>query len=180
MIDLDEYIVTIGRNTPTLNFERLRRAGVSGVIVEAGCLFTASHTKQKYKNPKLDSQIARCNEYNMPYGLYTEVKSRSVSEANEEIQGLTMQIRKYPPLLGVWLKLGFTKSVTTNNSILDTYYHALYKLGLKDRMGIYATRAQMQKITWDNYFNSWYLWLIDHVDSTSEMTAQVTPAFFKL
>ena len=175
---LSSYIVTVDRNTVNTNYNALKNIGMVGIMIEAGRLYSSSHTQLNYRNPKLDDQARAASKFNVPFALYSEVRAQSIDEAKKELYELSFCIKKYPPLLGVWLKLFLTKAKSINNSILDTYYNELVKLGLKDRIGLYVTESQLNQIDWTKYQNKWYLWLNRHVKSLDEINQLLTPEFF--
>lgn len=176
--DLKPYMITIDRKTSKLDYTKLKESGVVGAIVEAGCLYDVSHMERNYRNPKLDSQLKGLASNGIPFGLYTTVCARSVEEAEKEMTGLRFCIYQYPPVLGVWLKLNLVKSNLINNKIIDTYYEALVKLGLQDRVGIYATKEQLDKIDWQGYSDKFYLWWDNHVQDLQVISGLLTPSMF--
>ena len=181
MIDtskLNKYIISIDRYTKYVDYAQLKSIGVSGVVVEGGYLYNNVHQQQVYRNPNLHKQVPQIENNDLTYGLYFDVKARSVEEAKLELYYLSLCVRKYSPTLGVWLRLKMNNSKSTNNSILDTYYKQLVKLGLKDSVGLYVNKQELNKIDWDKYQNSFYLWLDSHVESVSNLDELLTPQFF--
>lgn len=177
---LDPYIITINRNSPDINYSRMQDVGVVGVMIEAGYLYDAIHNEVSYNNPKLKSQVQACVDADIPFALYCDVKARSVAEAKRELYYLSFCIRLYPPALGVWLHLQLVKSVSINNSIIDTYYDELVRLGLKDRIGFYVTKSELDMIDWDKYKDTWYLWWNSHISNVSDINQLLVPQFFVL
>lgn len=175
---LDPYIITLNRNTGSIDYAAMKNAGVVGVLIEAGSLYDSVHNEQYYRNPKLDAQVKSALSNKMPYGLYCDVKARSVEEANKELYQLAFCIRKYPPVLGMWLHLQLVKSKTINNKIVDTYYKELVRLGLKGRVGFYVTEPELNTIDWKKYSDNWYLWLNRHVSAIGEIDQLLTPQMF--
>ena len=177
---LDPYVVTIDRNTESVNYASLKETGVSGVLIEAGRLYDSTHKEQNYRNPRLDAQAHAASDADVPFGLYTDVRARSVDEAKKELYELSFCVRRYPPALGVWLRLNLVKSRSQNNKIIDTYYTELVKLGLKGKIGFYANESQLSKIDWKKYSEDWYLWLDKHVSKIGDIDQLLTPDFFVL
>lgn len=176
---LQYYIVTLDRNSPTVNYTTLKNNNVAGVIIEAGYLYTASHMTQYYRNPKLNEQCISASQADMPFGLYCTSKARSIDEAKDELYQLSFCIRKYPPMIGMWVDFQLVRSKSVNDSIVDYYKDYLIKLGLKGDIGIIATPDQLNNISWsDKHCEDWSLWLVDHVDSTSEIEGLLTPDMF--
>ena len=163
-----------------VNYSVMKQHRVIGVLIEAGSLYSIAHTEQHYQSPSLKSQVAAAIQHNMPYGLYATVRSRSVTEAKKELYELSLIIRTYLPLLGVWLQIQFTSGVSTNDSIMDEYYRQLVDIGMQGQIGVYASRNQLNKITWDNYCNEIFLLLDEHVDSMNDINQLLTPEFFSL
>lgn len=176
---IDEYMITIDRNTRSnINYSYMSELGVVGVLIEAGKLFDSTHSKVSFRNPELDKQVANAIRSNVPFAWYSEVSARNVQEALQEMYQLSFIVRKYPPVLGVWLKLNLVKSKTINDNILKTYQDELINLGLKNKIGLYATKSQLNQISWDKFYNDWYLWYVDIVDDISEINQLLTPEFF--
>lgn len=175
---LTPYIATLTRYTSSVNMSRLKLMGVCGVLIEAGYLYDSAHNKVTFNSPKAAEQVKQCESADMPWGFYMTAKARSVDEASEEMYYFSFPIRKYPPVLGAWLELDLVKSETLNNMIVDRYYEELVRLGLKSKIGFYATDSQLSKITWTKYNDEWLLWLNRHVTSMADLKEQVTPAFF--
>ena len=178
--NLTPYIATITKDTLLFNINKLKAANVVGIMVEAGCLFNAVHLQQTFKTATFDTQIKLIEEAKMPFALYGVMRARNVAEAQQEIYHFSFIIRQHPPALGVWLKLELPGALTMNNQIIETYYSALVRLGLNNRIGFYVTRQELKQITWDNFYQSWLLWLNDHVDTMDDLDQLLTPHFFIL
>lgn len=178
---IDEFVLTLNRNSPTdLNYTQLKKIGVIGAVIEGGYLYDSNHNEQAYRNPNLGAQVKNLAEYGLNFGLYFDVKSTSVDEANKELYHLSLCVRKYSPLMGVWLRLKFNNTKTLNHQILDRYYFQLVRLGLKDKVGLYVTKSELNKITWTKYQNTFYLWVNSHLSSVDNINELETPEFFKL
>ena len=181
MIDttkIDEFLITIDRTVKNINYAALKSIGVMGVVVEGGYLYNSVHQIQPYRNPNLFEQISNIEANGLPYGLYFDIKSRSTEEANKELYYLSLCLRKYSPLLGVWLRLKMNNNKSTNHSIVDLYYKQLIKLGLNDKIGFYVTKSELNKIDWSKYKDSFYLWIDSHIDSVDNLDELLTPQFF--
>lgn len=178
---IDPYIITLDRNSDDVDCEKLIEFGVVGAIIEAGRLYSVSHQEVYYKNPKLDDQIKSLLEHNIPVGLYTSVCARSLAEAKKEIDALVIWVQTYPPPLGVWLHLKLAEKTPNNDEIIEEYYNRLHDIGLKNKVGIYATRTQLSYISWeDNFCDKFALWLIDHLTEFDELDELLQPSLFYL
>lgn len=178
---IDEFILTLNRNSSTkLNYDKLKEIGVIGSVIEGGYLYDSVHREVTYRNPNLGEQVQDLDKYNLPFGLYFDVKSKSIDEANKELYHLSLCVRKYSPLLGVWLRLKFNNTKTVNEQIIDRYYKKLVDLGLKDKVGFYVTKSELEKIDWNKYIDTFYLWVDSHVSSVSNIHELETPQFFVL
>ena len=181
--NLDPYILTLSRDTHTIKskeWDNLKSMRVSGVMVEAGALFTSEHTKHKnFENPKLDKQITSVKSSKLAWGLYTYVRCKSVKEAQQELEALRIILRRYPPELGIWLKPTFTKNKSVNDNILKTYYNELVRLGLKNKMGIICKKSDLDRFSWEKKWSDHYcLWLVKHVSDVNSLEKLLTPKFF--
>lgn len=178
---ISPYILTLDRNSTTkLDYQNLKTSHrVIGVILEAGYLYTSSHKEVTFRNPLLYEQIPPIENAELPYGYYMIGRARTLSEVENELYWLSFIINKYPPKLGVWLKLDLDKKRKShNNSIIATYEEGLIKLGLKGKIGLMLRREQLKLFSWSSYQDSWYLWLIEHIKDTKELDSLIDPKFF--
>ena len=180
--DFTPYAITLTRNSPDVNYTRLKQADVCAVLLEGGYYYNSSHVVMDYyKNPKLDKQVEAAVAANIPYGLYVEVRAKNVAEAKKEVKELALVVRRHSPQIGLWLKPYFSASKSNNDKIIDYYYdYCVEKLGLKDQLGIYGTKSQLNTISWDKYYDKFYLWLIDKLSSFQQLNELLTPTFFML
>ena len=174
------YVATLDRTVTDVDYKKLKDAGVNIVMIEAGRLFNSQHqVVERYANPQLDKQVIEAGKVSIPYGLLADVRAKNIDEANAELKELTLLIQKYTPPYGVWIHLNLSATKAVNNRIVDRYAFVLQALGLKDKIGLYATREQMKHIEWNsNRQNTWYLWLNNHVKKASQLTQLQSPEFF--
>ena len=182
MIDpklIDKYMITLDRNTSDISFALLSELGVVGAIIEAGYSFSGSGiASTQYENPKINQQVKVCKDAGIDFALYMDVRASTVVQAQTEMRQFATSIRKYPPVLGVWLKVHFVKDQFINNQIVDVYYNELVKLGLVDKVGFYCAKDQLELIDWPRYSDDWYWWMIESVGDTAELDELLTPEFF--
>lgn len=178
---LNYYIVTLDRNSPTPDYKQWKKNNVAGVIVEAGYLYNSAHTEIYYRNPKIHEQCVFAEKSKVPFGLYCICKARSVEEAQKEIYQLSFCIRKYPPVLGMWVRFQLTKSVSDNDKIVDYYFEQLKILGLYGKIGILANMPELKNISWEKkHYKNWVLWLDEHVKDISEVEKLLEPEMFTI
>ncbi len=179
--DINPYVAGIDRNTKSVDYKLLQNKDVIAVMIEAGYLFDKSHKKVKsYQNPRLDEQYKQAISAKIPIGLYCYTRAKTVMEAKEELEELKLIVQTYPPSMGLWVRLGLSSSKSINDNIIKTYYEKLVNLGFKDQLGIYASRNELKQITWDDFKDKWYLWLIDHLSTMQDVEQLLTPKFFDL
>ena len=183
---LTPFIITLDENSPkNIDWKVLKDQQVSGVMIEAGSYYNIIHQPQGligYRNKHLRQQIIDSMKNGFPFGLIHPIKARKISECIGEMDALRQVVRLYAPQLGVWLRINFSGSLTQNDSILNTYYDFLTKnVGLKNNLGIVATRDQIDKISWEDKFSDKFLlWLDDKVDSLNNLSELMTPSFFNV
>ena len=127
------YIATLGSDVINKSkFQQIQSSdSIVGVMLYGGGLYDVSHIKKrKYRSLNIDKQVKFCDEYSIPYGLYVDVRARSIEEAKEECTQLFYIISKYPPKLGLWLQLDLVKSTSMNDNILSVYQEKTYDWGL--------------------------------------------------
>jgi hypothetical protein len=108
-----------------------------------------------------------------------QMTAKTDTEIDKELYELKLVLRKYVPQLGFWLMPNFQSEKSRNDIQLRKYYEALVKIGLSGKLGIYCTRQQLQKISWESMWcNMIYLWLNDHVEETADIDTLLTPEFF--
>lgn len=181
--NLHPYIVTVDRNTDDdIDYLNLKEEeNVVGVMVEAGHYFTSNHQEvSNFKSPKLEDQIAAITEAKLPFALYMTARARTEDDVVKEVRDFSYIYRKYSPGFGVWLKLDFTQPKSINDKLIKKYYSLFYKHGLKDRVGFYVDEKQLEKITWEDFQNEWYLWIVKHVDDVTSLDALLDPNFFDM
>ncbi|MCM1226428.1 MAG: NlpC/P60 family protein [Clostridium sp.] len=179
--DIDCFIITLDRNSGKVDYDKLKEIGVIGAMIEEGGLYDVTHKeKEVYVSPKLDSQVREAVKHEITYGLYADVRARTIEEANKELSMLRIYASKYTPPLGIWLTLNLSKSKTVNDKIIARYKEVLENAGFYGKMGFYVTRDQLEKITWSKWKDSFLLLLIDHVSDISEIEKILTPEFFML
>ena len=177
---INPYMVTVDDYDGEINYNDLKEFGVVGVMFRAGSYYDVNHEKNlRYVNSKLKAQMTHLNGV-LPHALYAVVRARTVQEAKLECNELYLVISKYPPKLGLWLKLELSCSAKVAKDIVDTYYNYIYKWGLKDKCGFYCTRQQANLIGWTGYTDKFSLWLIETSSSVRNLDELLTPTFFKL
>lgn len=178
------YIATFGTEViseDTLN--ELKNHKVVGVMLYGGGLFDDVHLqKSTYRSSYLKGQVAVCYNTETPFGIHVDVRARNVAEAKEECKHLFYLISKYPPQLGLWLNIQFTSSTLTNDRILLHYMEKTFEWGLLAQVGLYCTKEQLDKVSWNDRWCQYYLlWLVSHDSRYIETTdSLLTPADFKL
>ena len=179
-MDTIAYMATIDRTTTTVDYDKLKANGVVGICIEAGYLFDEAHRKVTYNSPRFRKQVADARAANLSVALYATTRARSIEEAKQEIHELSLCIRTAAPELGFWLKLKLNNSVLVNDAILKTYQQELVRLGLKDRIGLYVKKSDLNRITWKVQSNDWWLWIDSHLTSVASMNELLTPHVFAL
>ena len=175
------YCITLDRNSKYPKFDDMKKLGVIGTLIEAGQFYNPQHREyDKYVNPNIEIQTAWCSNNDLPFGLYTVCRAKTRIEAQKELRPLIQLVQLYPPLLGVWITLELTSTVSINDKILEVYKETFENYGLKNKIGLYTTKQSLSKVTWSTHMNDWYLWLISHVKSDSDMTGTYMPEFFEL
>lgn len=178
---LNYYVATLDRYSPQVNYKSLKNNNLGGVIIEAGYLYNAAHVEQYYRNPKIHEQCMAASQADVPFGLYCDCKARSIEEAKKELYQLSFCIRKYPPVLGMWVHFQLVKSKSVNDSIVDYYKNHLILLGLKGMIGILATENELKTISYkDKHQKDWELWLNKHVNSVNQIETLLDPTFFSV
>lgn len=178
---INYFIITINRSSPTPNYKALLKHKVSGVIIEAGYLFNSLHQRVPYRNPNLHSQCLLASQSKISWGLYCDCKARSIAEAKEELYQLSFCIRKYPPVLGMWVHFALVKSTAINDGIVNTYKQELIRLGLKGKIGILASKSELSRISWKGkHYKDWVLWLDSHITNLQDIQQLLSPSFFSI
>lgn len=180
---LNPYVVTIDRYTPdSLQYDKLQENGVVGAILETGYLFSPIHTKEaRFQQPKFEVQRKLLEGNNLPIGYYVTTRAWTLPEAESEIQELTILIRRHPQIpLGIWVQLDLNSNITINDTIIATYEKRLAALGFASRIGLYTTKENLEKITWSKFQDTWLLWIVDHVEDSSDLKVLFDPEFFDM
>lgn len=180
---IDALLISLTTKVKETDYKKLLKNHVSGVILKAGSYFTSEHKVAKYyRNQNLQKQVDQAVKAGVRFGLYTDVRAKTVAEAKLECEQLYYTISKYPPALGVWLHLMFTTSKKTNHKILDYYLSELKRWGLTKGCGVYCTKKELAKIDWKKYQDDLFLWYVKRFSKDSELAELkkvLTPDFFK-
>lgn len=178
---LNPYVITIDRNTSdSLQYDQLKSKGIVGAIIEAGYLYDSQHQKVTAEQPKLESQIKSTTDNNLEFGLYFTTRAVSVAEAESEFNEFKWTLRHHPPKLGVWLKLKLSSAKSINDQIIEYYENQLKRLGYFGKIGLYTDKQLLEKISWDRFQDTWLLWIVEHVEDTSELKRLLDPEFFDM
>ncbi|ERJ97274.1 hypothetical protein RUMCAL_00346 [Ruminococcus callidus ATCC 27760] len=173
------YIATISPSVKSFDGAKLKDLGVVGVAINSGTYFDSVHIQNStYRSQNLDAHIKSAVSANLPFSLYTEIRSKTVSEVNRELDELQLCVQKYNPTMGVWIKIGFQNSKSMNNDIIDRCKKRLFMLGLKNKIGLYCTLEKLKLIDWKERSEDWLLWLDSHVSDVSEFECVLNPEFF--
>ncbi len=187
LVDLNkmyQYVITIDRNTKTkLDIKAIQRElNVSAAMVEAGYLFDKNHKRMgTFPNPKLKSQLTALNDAKMPWGLYMISRARSQTEALEEINLFYYVLNEWTPRLGAWIVPEWTFTTKSiNDKMLNAMYEKLKQFGFYAKMGLYATKKQIENISWKKHCEKWFLWWVYHTKVEEYKDEVITPEFFML
>ena len=179
--EIQSYMITLDRTSKKVDYDALRGIGVIGSMIEAGYLYDRSHVEvQNFRSPALESQAQAAKQADMPFALYTTVRARNVKEANLELKWFRIYIQKFTPQLGAWLRLDMTAPKAMNDMVIGRYKELLKASGLKGKIGFYATRQELEQVSWDKWQDDFLLWLIDPVSDISEIEQLLDPTFFDL
>lgn len=177
------YIVTLSRNVTGFDSAKFKKFGGVGVVIEAGYLFDSSHTRvSKTRNPNIAKQADFIANSDLGFGMYWTARARTVEEVDEEMDELSYLIYKYPPNIGMWLKLDLTRTKAINDSIIKQYQKRLVNLGLKGKIGFYNKQSQLSKISWKDFCKDWLFWDTNHVAELdlNNIKENITPAMFEV
>ena len=166
-----------------IDYEKMTSNHVSGVMFKAGAFFDAEHNIYVYsRNANLDAQVRSAIVAGVRFGLFFDVRAKTVNEAKQECEQLYYIVSKYPPALGLWLHLKFAETnKKKNNKIMDYYVEEMSRWGLGFGSGIYCTKKELEKIDWNKYQDNFYLWYVNRFTSESELTQLtkvLSPEFF--
>ena len=177
-VDFNPYIVMFNRDhNPT--YSKLSNNRVSGAIIEAGYRYSRSHVRtSKFDNPNIEDQIKQLDKYKIPYGMYTVCRAQNAEEAHDEIKYFRYQLYRHPPKLGAWLVLELDNTKGKNNNLLRIYKEDLAELGLSGSSGIICTRGFLEKFTWKDFQDSFYLYLVDHIKDLTDVDELLDPKLF--
>lgn len=176
------FMVTPDYSATDIDYDELRELGVVGTMLWAGSTFNANRDKRKsYANPNINIQVENAKEYNMPWALYADVRSRTSDEARLECRELYYVISKHSPKLGLWLHPDFSKvSALSAKEIMNIYYDKILEWGLKGRCGIYATKSQADLIDWPQWTDKFSFWWIAMLNNMDDIDSILTPSLFQL
>lgn len=167
---LSPYVIGVPSSAKTFDGDMFKDSQVCGVMLSAGYLYASkTHSKrQHYVATNLKAQSECADSYGLPYALCAEVRAHTVAEAKLECEQLYYVVSAYPPRMSLWLHLDMNQSTEVNERIVDYYYEECGSWGFQTRLGIYVTDDELQQITWDNYYEKFFLWKVDHDQEVDE------------
>lgn len=80
--------------------------------------------------------------------------------------------------MGLWVNPTLTSNRKKNDKLIEFYQKAFESYGLKNQIGFYCTKENLDNITWDNFKDDWYWWNVKHLDSIDNIHDLPTPRFF--
>lgn len=166
-----------------IDYEKMMDNHVSGVMFKAGAFFDSNHKVYTYsQNTNLRAQINSAVQAGIRFGLFFDVSAKTEKEAKQECDQLYYIVSKYPPALGLWLHLRFSKAnKKRNNKIMDYYVKTMNTWGFTFGSGIYCTKDELETIDWDTYQENFFLWYVKRFTDESELgevTRVLSPDFF--
>jgi len=164
----------------TLDYDRIKQARISAMAFYGGELFDVSHMQKTYENPYLARLVNDCNNAGMPFMLYVTTRARNIKEADEECKALYYVISQFPPQLGLWIKIETNNNVEINNQIIELYYKYAEKWGIKSKVGLYLDYSRLNCVTWTQFQDRFYLWLIDPTDVSTIDDELLNPELFEV
>lgn len=175
------FIATLSQSYQLdLDYDKIKKARISGMSFFGGELFDINHNKRTYLNPNLPKLVQQCNDGGLPYALYVNVRSRNAIEADAECRTLYYILAGYPPKLGVWLSLKTNNTKEMNNTIIEIYYKYLERWGFKDKCGFYIDKSDLTKFSWTSFQDRFLLWLIEPMSVTSVDDELLQPEMFEV
>lgn len=183
------YIITVNRNQTVPDLFTLRNYNVSAVIVEATTYYDAiTHNEVKNKvNSKLSECISALIKGEIPYGVFFNFRSRTVSDVSAELRCLFDAIKSYDIGVGIWARLHLyaNNSRDLNDRIINECRDMLIKAGYQGEIGLYFDRDQLNYFNVSKHVSDWVLWVDDPVSDTVAMNTilrsnQVPADFYKV
>lgn len=164
----------------SLDYDKIKAARISAMAFYGGELFDVSHMKRTYENPYLSKLVKDCNSANMPFMLYVTSRARNITEADDECRALYYVISQFPPQLGLWINIETNNSVSVNDDIVEVYYKYAEKWGISSRLGLYLDYNRLSCITWTQFQDRFYLWLIAPTDVNTVDDELLKPELFEV
>lgn len=176
------YIGVVGETDTNVDYRILKSSKVSGMMFCGGAYFDITHSRRSnYFNPYLGKLVKDCEAANLPYALFWCVRSRNHIEADAEAKALYYVVSKYPPKLGIWLKVSTGNTVAINDDILSLYLRKIESWGLGSKCGLYVTPTQLASLSWSKFEDKFYLWMIDYDIDLSTIDNQILqPEMFEV
>lgn len=174
------YFITLDKNSPDVDWEKLKEQDVVGVCINAGSYFSEIRTVNSvFRSPKLEAQYKAAKEANVAIALSFDIRAKNEEEAKKELYEIRLTALRFPPNSGLWLHPHFyNTNKEFNDKLVQVYYDRLYSLGFYDQMGLYCKKEELEKFNWEDKCEDWYWWMIRHLDSVDNIHDMPTPKFF--
>lgn len=128
-------VIDVSYHNGDIDFNKVKASGVEGVIIRAG--FGWEYTRDKMA----ETNIRKCIEAGLPFGLYVYSYATNMKEAKHEVQEFINHIVAYKPELPVFIDTedadGWRKN-HGNPSFKEIAEMVKYQLLLLEKAGFYA------------------------------------------
>ena len=169
-----KWIIDISEHNGNVDFEKVKAAGVDGIILRAGY-------GVEYCDAKFDRNIKECNRLGIPYGIYLYSYAYDANFAYQEAISLINQLKKYNlsnlrlPIyydledFNSWSDNGVIRkhptTVKAYNSIVKTFVEAFNDAGYQNVVNIYSYRSKLQTSLNSSYIHSLATWVAEYSSS---------------
>lgn len=179
---ISPYIATFNPKLTIIPAKELKSHEIVGAMVYGGSYFDVQHSVRRfYRSDNLKIQVNQLDDAKIPYAMYVSVRASNVEEAKKECNALWYVVSKYPPKLGLWLRIETRKPKGITNQILEQYYTYITKWGMKDNCGLYVKSSDFDYFSWEQFYERFFLWYVDPVNSMQDIYNKLlTPEFFQL
>ena len=169
-----KWVVDVSKHNGTINWQRVKNAGVQGAIIRVGYGADNPIDQQAIRN------IHECKRLRIPFGVYLYSYADSVSMAQREGESVVGYLRQagvspsdlsYPVYYDMehWSWTGHSPSSnpSVNASYAQAFWRALEKAGFGGRIAIYSYTSYL-----NSALNS--QWIHDRTDWVAQYSGRIT------
>ena len=165
-----KYVIDVSEHNGTIDWEKVKAAGVDGAIIRVGWGYLGRDTQFK-------RNISECNRLGIPYGVYLYSYAYDANFALSEAKGTVEMLKEadinlsYPLYYDIehftpWNDGGITRKpptdVATYEKIIGTYIQYMSEHGYAGKVHVYSYRSYLNDVLNSPSIHAYTSWAAEY------------------